>query len=42
MGFVAFKGNRMRYAIEHNDLAGVKALLDKGVSPNIEDEFGRG
>lgn len=41
MAFVPFKGNRMRYAIENNDITTVKALLAKGVSPNIEDEFGR-
>ncbi|MDE1151753.1 MAG: ankyrin repeat domain-containing protein [Micavibrio sp.] len=41
MAFVPFKGNRMRYAIEHNEVDDVRKLLARGVSPDLEDDFGR-
>jgi len=41
MAFVPFKGNRMRYAIEHNEVEDVKKLLARGVKADLEDDFGR-
>lgn len=41
MAFIPFKGARMREAIENGDTAAAKALLARGVEPDITDDFGR-
>ena len=42
MRFVPFKFSRMQHAIENGEVATVTALLAKGVSPDLQDEYGRG
>lgn len=41
MVFIAFKKRKMRSAIESNDLPRIRQLLDDGVDPDMQDDYGR-
>lgn len=40
MAIVLFKKSKMRYAIEHNNLHEMSSLLERGVDPNMADDYG--